>query len=99
LHKWSFMKTAEKTRFDARLTQEQKDLFEYAASILGSRSLTDFIISAAQKAANEVIEKNHLMLITTKRDQEVFFHSLVHPAQPNHKLKTAAAKYKRRMSK
>ncbi len=90
------MKTNGKTRFDARLTQEQKELFEYAATITGSRSLTDFVISAAQKEADEVIQKNHLMLITTKRDQEVFFHALVDPAKPNQKLKAAAARYKKR---
>ena len=87
------MKTAEKTRFDARLTKEQKDLFEYAASLTGSRSLTEFVISAAQKEADKVIEKNQFMLLVSKQDKKVFFDALMTPPKPNQHLKKAVARY------
>jgi uncharacterized protein (DUF1778 family) len=93
------MKGSGKTRFDARLTQEQKELFEHAARLSGRRSLTEFVITAAQRAADEIIEKHQFLLITTKRDQQIFFHALIHPPRPNQKLKKAAAKYKRLTSK
>ena len=89
----SAMRAAEMTRFDARLTKEQKELFEYAAEITGSRSLTEFVISAAQKEADKVIEKNQLKLVASKRDQEIFFEALMNPAQPNAALKKALKRY------
>ena len=89
----SSMRAAEMTRFDARLTKEQKELFEYAAEITGSRSLTEFVISAAQKEADKVIEKNQLKLVASKRDQEIFFEALMNPAQPNAALKKALKRY------
>ena len=87
------MRAADMTRFDARLTKEQKELFEYAAEITGSRSLTEFVISAAQKEADKVIEKNQLKLVASKRDQEIFFEALMNPAQPNAALKKALKRY------
>ena len=89
----SAMRAADMTRFDARLTKEQKELFEYAAEITGSRSLTEFVISAAQKEADKVIEKNQLKLVASKRDQEIFFEALMNPAQPNAALKKALKRY------
>ena len=87
------MRAAEMTRFDARLTKEQKELFEYAAEITGSRSLTEFVISAAQKEADKVIEKNQLKLVASKRDQEIFFEALMNPAQQNAVLKKELKRY------
>ena len=46
-----------KTRFDTRLPKEQKLLFERAAIIGGFRSLTDFILIAAQEKAKEIIRE------------------------------------------
>jgi uncharacterized protein (DUF1778 family) len=37
---------SEKARFDAKIPKAQKQLFEYAASLGGFRTLTDFIINA-----------------------------------------------------
>ena len=41
----------EKARFDARLTQQQKQLFEQAAAASGFKTLTDFVLQAAQEKA------------------------------------------------
>ena len=87
------MRGAEMTRFDARITKEQKELFEYAAEITGSRTLTEFVISAAQKEADKVIEKKQLKLVASKRDQEIFFDALMNPAKPNAALKKALNRY------
>ena len=93
------MKTGEKTRFDARLTREQKELFEYAATITGCRSLTDFVISSAQKEAEKAIERNQLLVIASKRDREIFFKALVNPPKPNAALKKAVSRYNKFASK
>ncbi len=39
----------EQARFNARLSREQKQLFEKAASIGGYRGLTDFVILTGKK--------------------------------------------------
>jgi len=86
------METTERARFDTRLPKEQKDFFEYAASLGGYRTLTEFVISSAQKQANEIVE-NHSKILASKRDQEIFFNALINPEKPNEDLKNAMTKY------
>ncbi|MEM7513740.1 MAG: DUF1778 domain-containing protein [Bacteroidota bacterium] len=87
------MEKIEMSRFDARLPKEQKELFEYAASLGGYRSLTDFIIQTLQSRANEIVEEHNLIL-GSKKDQEVFFNALQNPPEPNETLKGAMKEYK-----
>lgn len=87
------MRIVEKARFDSRLPKEQKEFFEYAASLGGFRTLTEFVISAAQKQAKKIVEE-HNKILASKRDQEIFFKALMNPEKPNKKLKNAMTKYK-----
>jgi uncharacterized protein (DUF1778 family) len=80
------------SRFDTRLTKEQKAYFEQAAVLGGYRTLTDFVISSAQQQATTIIEK-HQTILTSKRDQQIFFKAIMLPAKPNEKLKKAAARF------
>ena len=75
-------------RLEARLTTEQKALFQRAADLLG-RSLTDFVIGSAQTAAEETIRTHEVMELTA-RDAEVFFAALENPPAPNARLAAAA---------
>lgn len=75
----------EKARFDTRLTNEQKALFERAAKLGGYRSLSDFVIKTVQKRATELINENEKIL-TTQRDAEIFFDALENYGEPNDKL-------------
>ena len=94
------MKTVEhdKTRFDTRLSKEQKHLFERAAMIGGYRSLTDFVVDTVQNKANEIIEKRERTLLT-QRDQTVFFDALLNPPKPNKKLMSAKMAYAKLLEK
>jgi uncharacterized protein (DUF1778 family) len=92
------MKAIEKTRFDARLPVEQKELFEYAAALGGFRSLTDFIIYSVQQQTTLIVEK-HNTILASKKDQKIFFDSIMHPAKPNARLKKAAQRYNRETAK
>jgi len=74
-------------RLEARLTASQKDLLQRAAELEG-RSLTDFVIDAAQTAARNVI-RDHELLVLTARDGEVFVNALLNPPAPNAKLRRA----------
>lgn len=83
---------SETARFDTRLSKEQKEYFEYAANLGGYRTLTDFVISSAQDKADEIIEK-HRSIITTKKDQKIFFNAIMFPPVPGRKLIAAARRY------
>ncbi|WP_066375608.1 type II toxin-antitoxin system TacA family antitoxin [Anabaena sp. CA = ATCC 33047] len=82
-------------RLEARITKEQKELFQRAADIQG-RTLTDFVISSVLKAANEVIQENEMMVLS-RQDQEVFVEALLNPPAPSEKLRAAAQRYKQNM--
>ena len=82
-----------KSRFDVKMPKVQKELFEYAASLGGFRTLTDFIINAVQEKANAIIE-DHNTIIASEKDREIFFSALVNPKGPNQKLQDAADRYK-----
>jgi uncharacterized protein (DUF1778 family) len=86
------METDVKARFDTRLSKQQKDFFEYAATLGGYRTLSEFILASAQERAKKIIEE-HDRIISSKKDQEVFFNQLVNPSQPNENLKSAASRY------
>jgi uncharacterized protein (DUF1778 family) len=84
----------EKARFDAKIPKAQKELFEYAASLGGFRTLTDFIINTVQEKATAIIQE-HNNIIASERDRELFFNAIMNPAGPNQKLKDAAELYKK----
>jgi uncharacterized protein (DUF1778 family) len=86
------MKTTEKTRFDTRLTKEQKEFFEYAATIGGYRSLTEFVLISVEEQAKKIVEE-HNKIISSKRDQELFFNAVINVPKSNEALEKAAARY------
>jgi uncharacterized protein (DUF1778 family) len=84
---------SEKARFDVKIPKAQKQLFEYAASLGGFRTLTDFIINAVQEKANTII-REHNTILGSEKDREIFFDALMNPAGPNKKLRDAAERFK-----
>ncbi|MCX6319576.1 MAG: DUF1778 domain-containing protein [Bacteroidetes bacterium] len=88
------MKTTATSRFDTRLPKEQKAFFEYAASLGGFRTLTEFVVFCVQLQANSIIEK-HNSILASKNDQELFFKALMNPQKPNENLRKAATRFKK----
>ena len=86
------MKNVAQSRFDTRLPKDQKEFFEYAASIGGFRNLTEFVISSVDRNAREIIER-HNAILASKKDQEIFFKALMNPPKPNARLRKAAERY------
>ena len=88
------MKTAvkDKARFDTRLPQEQKDLFEKAAYLGGYRNLTDFVIRTVQEKAKEIIKEKE-QVIASERDSQIFFEAITNPRKPSATLKKALDDY------
>lgn len=86
--------TAQKQeRLEARISSEQKALLVRAAKLQG-RTLSDFVVSSVQQAAQDVIHA-HTILTLTAQDSRMFVEALLNPPPPNDRLRTAAAKYQR----
>ena len=79
-------------RLEARLTNEQKALFQHAADLTG-RSLTEFVVGSAQEVAARTI-REHEVLTLSGRDRQVFVDALLKPISPNKRLRQAARRYK-----
>lgn len=92
------MKHIEMARFDTRIPLEQKEFFEYAATLGGFRTLTEFVIYSAKIKAEEIVDK-HNSILASKKDKEIFFNALVNPAEPNDSLKDAFKKHKKAVAK
>jgi uncharacterized protein (DUF1778 family) len=87
--------TASKTkreRLEARISPEQKALFQRAADLSG-RSLTDFVVSSVQAAAEEAIERHQIIRLSA-RDSLIFAEAILNPPEPNENLRAAAARYR-----
>lgn len=80
-----------KTRFEARLTVEEKEFFERAAAIGGFRSLTEFVVRSAKVQAEQIVSR-HELVVSSKRDNEIFFNAILNAEPPNDKLRAAANK-------
>ncbi len=88
----------DQARFDARLPREQKHFFEKAAYLGGYRSLTDFVIHAAQEKAKRIIVEKEL-LIASEKDAHIFFDALSKPEKPSETLRKAVDDYNAFVSK
>ncbi|MBZ5724267.1 MAG: DUF1778 domain-containing protein [Acidobacteriia bacterium] len=82
-------------RLEARVTNRQKRLIERAANLEG-RSITDFVVAVTQAAARQVVEEHEILKLTAK-DREVFVDALLHPAEPNARLREAVRRNHRRL--
>lgn len=74
-------------RLEARLTPDVHALIKRAAELQG-RSISDFVVSTAQEAAQKVIEQAEVMRLSLA-DQECFASALIEPPKPNPALRRA----------
>jgi uncharacterized protein (DUF1778 family) len=78
-------------RVTARIPQQIKKTLEEAAMLSGA-TLNQFIVGAALKEAQEILEAERLIELSQK-DAEKVFSLLENPPTPNERLKAAAAKH------
>lgn len=78
-------------RVSLRIDAEGKRTLERAAGYAGS-SLTDFIVTRALAAANEVIQAREIVSLSG-RDWDAFLDALVNPPEPNANLKRALQRH------
>jgi uncharacterized protein (DUF1778 family) len=81
------------TRLEARIAPEALAIVKRAAEIQG-RSVSDFVVAAAQEAASKTIEETQLVRLSLE-DQIAFAEAIIAPAEPNDALRRAKAAHRR----
>jgi uncharacterized protein (DUF1778 family) len=80
-------------RIEARIAPEALLAVKRAAEIQG-RSVSDFIVAAAQEAANRTIEEAQIIRLSLE-DQRAFADAILDPAPPSAALVRAAEAHRR----
>lgn len=78
-------------RLEARISSEQKALFQRAAELQG-RTLTDFVIASVHESAVKAIAELEAIRLTAA-DSRAFAEALLHPREPVPELRAAAERY------
>ncbi len=81
------------TRFEARLTPYARKIIKRAAEIQG-RSMSDFVIAAAEQAAEKAIRDAHIIELSLE-DQRTFAEAILNPPEPGPALRRAMDNYNR----
>lgn len=80
-------------RLEARISNDLHSMLKRAAELQG-RTMTDFVVSAVQDAAQRAINQAEVVQLTLK-DQAAFAHALLSPSKPVPALKRAFARHKK----
>jgi uncharacterized protein (DUF1778 family) len=88
---------AKNARLEARVTSEQKQLMERAASLRG-QNLTEFMVSVLADAATQTIKDRELIALTD-RDRQAFAAALLNPPAPSERAIADAKWYAQVSSK
>lgn len=91
------MSTAISTaRLEARISTDLHSMLKRAAEIQG-RTMTDFVVSAVQDAAQQAIAQSEVIRLSLA-DQERFAQALLSPPKPAPALKRAFARHRKLLS-
>jgi uncharacterized protein (DUF1778 family) len=82
---------ARSERVSLRIDAESKRALERAASYTGS-TLSDFVITRALAAANEVIQARETVMLS-RRDWDAFLEALANPPEPSPDLERALRRH------
>lgn len=80
-------------RLEVRVSPAQKALVQEAAMLQG-RTLSEFVASSVQRAAEQAIH-DHKVITLTAEDSRAFAEALLSPPAPNEHLRALAERYKR----
>ena len=83
---------ARTARIEARIAPDALVTVRRAAEIQG-RSISDFMVAAAQAEAERTIEATQIMRLSVE-DQRTFADAILNPPKPNAALQHAAAAYR-----
>ena len=80
-------------RLEARITPQALAVLKRAAQLQG-RSVSDFVVAAAQEAAHRTIEETHIVRLSVE-GQRKFAKALLNPPAPSPALRRAFARHRR----
>ena len=83
--------SAKGSRLVARITDDQKRLFQRAAALQG-RNLSDFVITSVQEAAQRAIREQEIIALGV-RDSAAFVEGLLNPPPINDRLRETIERY------
>lgn len=78
-------------RLEARVSADQKRLFQRAAELQG-RTLTDFVIASVHEAAVRALEEAQTIRLN-EDESRAFADALLNPREPSPRLRAAARRY------
>lgn len=81
------------TRLEARISPDALAAVKRAAEISG-RSVSDFVVAAAQAAAQRAIEESHIIRLSID-DQRLLAEAILHPPKPARALRRARDAHKK----
>jgi uncharacterized protein (DUF1778 family) len=79
-------------RITARISSAVRERLESAAALSGA-TLNQFVVQAALKEANKILEEERVIVLS-ERDADTVFGLLENPPIPNARLQEAAIKHK-----
>ena len=79
-------------RLEARITPGALKIVRRAAQIQG-RSVSDFVVAAAQAAAAQTIEETQIIRLSVE-DQHAFAEAIINPPEPNDALRRAFQRHR-----
>ncbi len=82
-------------RLEARVSADEKKLFQQAAALQG-QSMTEFLVNCVHDAAKRTVQEHEVMELSA-RDRKAFVLALLKPPTPGKRLKKAAQRYKNTM--
>jgi uncharacterized protein (DUF1778 family) len=84
-------KPPRRNRLEARITDEQRALFQRAADLQG-RSLSDFVVATVHEKAVQTIESMEIIRLNAEESLKMA-KAILNPREPNAKLRAAAKRY------
>jgi uncharacterized protein (DUF1778 family) len=91
----STIETSDKTRnarLEARVSSDQKTLFQRAAALSG-RTLSEFVIDSTQEAAARIVQEHEIIRLS-REEQLSFVSALLNPPEPGARLRKAVEAYR-----
>jgi uncharacterized protein (DUF1778 family) len=85
--------TRRSTRLEARISPHALAVVKRAAEIQG-RSISDFVVAAAQDAAHRTIEETQIIRLSVK-DQRALVDAILNPREPAPALRRAQKAHRR----
>jgi len=94
LHKPETKDKTRNARLEARVSSDQKDFFQRAATLTG-RTLSELVIDSTQEAAAKIVQE-HEVIRLSREEQVAFINALLTPAKPGVRIKRAVQNYRQK---